>query len=83
MSSSPLSVTDSAVEKVAALVAEEQNDSLMLRVYIVGGGCSGFQYGFSFIETQDLGKIHQDGSFEVLGRFDNAEIRGCNLLSFN
>jgi len=37
----------------------------------------------SFIETQDLGKTHQDGSFEVLGRFDNAEIRGCNLLSFN
>jgi len=40
-------------------------------------------YSCSFIETQDLGKIHQDGSFEVLGRFDNAEIRGCNLLSFN
>lgn len=34
----------------------------------------------SFIATQDLGKIHQDGSFEVLGRFDNADIRGCNLL---
>ena len=40
-------------------------------------------YSCSFIETQDLGKIHQDGSFQVLGRFDNAEIRGCNLLSFN
>jgi phenylacetate-coenzyme A ligase PaaK-like adenylate-forming protein len=37
----------------------------------------------SFIETQDLGKTHPDGSFEVLGRFDNTEIRGCNLLSFN
>ncbi len=34
----------------------------------------------SFIATQDLGKIHADGSFEVLGRFDNADIRGCNLL---
>jgi phenylacetate-coenzyme A ligase PaaK-like adenylate-forming protein len=34
----------------------------------------------SFIATQDLGKIHEDGSFEVLGRFDNADIRGCNLL---
>lgn len=34
----------------------------------------------SFIATQDLGKIHPDGSFEVLGRFDNADIRGCNLL---
>jgi len=34
----------------------------------------------SFISTQDLGRINPDGSFEVLGRFDNADIRGCNLL---
>ena len=34
----------------------------------------------SFIATQDLGKIYADGSFEILGRFDNADIRGCNLL---
>lgn len=34
----------------------------------------------SFIATQDLGKFHSDGSFEVLGKFDNADIRGCNLL---
>lgn len=34
----------------------------------------------SFIETKDLGKINPDGSFEVLGRFDNSEIRGCNLM---
>ncbi len=34
----------------------------------------------SFIETKDLGKLHENGTFEVLGRFDNSEIRGCNLL---
>ncbi|NQX39735.1 Acyl-protein synthetase, LuxE [Pedobacter steynii] len=34
----------------------------------------------SFIATQDLGRLFRDGSFEVLGRFDNADIRGCNLL---
>jgi len=34
----------------------------------------------SFIETQDLGRIHADGSFEILGRFDHSNIRGCNLL---
>ncbi|GAA4340732.1 acyltransferase [Mucilaginibacter gynuensis] len=34
----------------------------------------------SFIATQDLGRIYADGSFEILGRFDNADIRGCNLL---
>jgi len=37
-------------------------------------------YSCSFIATQDMGKLHPDGSFEVLGRFDNADIRGCNLL---
>jgi hypothetical protein len=34
----------------------------------------------SFIATQDLGRLHADGSFEVLGRFDNSDIRGCNLM---
>jgi hypothetical protein len=34
----------------------------------------------SFIATGDLGKLHYDGGFEVLGRFDNSDIRGCNLL---
>ena len=37
-------------------------------------------YSCSFIATQDLGKLHPDGSFEVLGRFDTSDIRGCNLL---
>jgi len=37
-------------------------------------------YSCSFIETQDLGKINKDGSFEVLGRFDYSDVRGCNLL---
>ncbi len=34
----------------------------------------------AFIETQDLGRIYEDGSFEVMGRFDNSDIRGCNLM---
>lgn len=34
----------------------------------------------AFIATQDLGKVYKDGSFEVLGRFDNSDIRGCNLM---
>ena len=37
-------------------------------------------YSCSFIETQDLGKKFDDGSFEILGRFDHSDIRGCNLL---
>ena len=34
----------------------------------------------SFIATQDLGKINEDGTFEIIGRFDNSDIRGCNLM---
>ncbi len=37
-------------------------------------------YSCSFIATQDLGKVHSDGSFEILGRFDTSDIRGCNLM---
>jgi hypothetical protein len=37
-------------------------------------------YSCSFIATNDLGKMNEDGSFEVLGRMDNAELRGCNLM---
>ena len=37
-------------------------------------------YSCSFIATSDLGKLHEDGGFEVLGRFDNSDIRGCNLM---
>jgi iron-sulfur cluster insertion protein len=41
----------SAADKVASLIAEEENPDLNLRVYITGGGCSGFQYGFTFDES--------------------------------
>ncbi len=37
-------------------------------------------YSCSFIATQDLGKLHPDNTFEVMGRFDNSDIRGCNLM---
>ncbi|WP_026348411.1 acyltransferase [Eudoraea adriatica] len=37
-------------------------------------------YSCSFIATQDLGKVYKDGSFEVLGRFDHSDVRGCNLM---
>ena len=46
----PFVFTDSAAAKVAELIAEEGNADLKLRVYIQGGGCSGFQYGFTFDE---------------------------------
>ncbi|MCH7815133.1 MAG: iron-sulfur cluster insertion protein ErpA [Proteobacteria bacterium] len=45
-----MSLTDSAAQKVHSLISEEGNDKLKLRVFVTGGGCSGFQYGFSFDE---------------------------------
>ncbi len=48
--SEPIIFTDSAAKKVGELITEEGNNNLKLRVYISGGGCSGFQYGFTFDE---------------------------------
>lgn len=49
--SSPLVFTEAAARKVKQLIDEEGNSALKLRVFISGGGCSGFQYGFTFDET--------------------------------
>ena len=48
----PLDFTDSAAAKVKSLIDEENNPELKLRVYVQGGGCSGFQYGFTFDEDR-------------------------------
>jgi iron-sulfur cluster insertion protein len=51
MSNSAIKITESAASKVWSLMVEEENLDLLLRVYISGGGCSGFQYGFTFEEA--------------------------------
>ena len=63
-----LIVTDNAAVKVKALMKEEGNMNLHLRVYITGGGCSGFQYGFAFEEQEeddDIQVLKDDVSFIV------------------
>ena len=60
MSEDPLVFTSAAAKKVAGLIADEGNPDLMLRLYIQGGGCSGFQYGFTFDEEV------KDGDAEVV-----------------
>ena len=59
----PLNFTDAAAEKVGQLIEQEGNAGLKLRVYISGGGCSGFQYGFTFDEAIQEG----DTQIEKLG----------------
>ncbi|TYP96530.1 acyl-protein synthetase LuxE [Sphingobacterium allocomposti] len=66
------------------ILIRDTNDPLSLVAYGRSGAINVIDlanlYSCPFIATQDLGKLHADGSFEVLGRFDNSDIRGCNLL---
>ncbi len=59
----PIQISASAVAKIQSLLEEEGNSELKLRVYVTGGGCSGFQYGFSFDEEleDDDTKIEKEG----------------------
>ncbi len=67
MADSTLVFTDNAAKKVRQLIAEEGNDNLKLRVFISGGGCSGFQYGFTFDEnTQDGDTIVENAGVSLL-----------------
>lgn len=58
-----LEMTDNAASKVKELLQDEDNQSLHLRVYVTGGGCSGFQYGFKFDEnsTEEDTRVEKDG----------------------
>jgi iron-sulfur cluster insertion protein len=55
--------TDAAAHKVSELIREESNPALKLRVFVSGGGCSGFQYGFTFDENVEEGdaQVHNAG----------------------
>ena len=72
----PLTFTDNAAIKVRQLVEEEENPELKLRVFVTGGGCSGFQYGFTFdelladdditIEKEDVALVVDSLSYQYL-----------------
>ena len=59
---SPLNFTDAAAAKVKTLIEEENNEALKLRVFVSGGGCSGFQYGFTFDEAVNDGDTSVENS---------------------
>ncbi|MFV0476877.1 MAG: iron-sulfur cluster insertion protein ErpA [Parahaliea sp.] len=62
-----LNLSSRAISKVRELVEEEENPALKLRVYITGGGCSGFQYGFAFeTEVEDDDTTIEQGGVTVL-----------------
>lgn len=77
----PLIFTDAAAGKVRELIEEEQNDSLKLRVYITGGGCSGFQYGFTFDENIEDGDtvIEKNGVTLLVDPMSGQYLEGAEI----
>lgn len=92
----PIIFTDAAANKVKSLIEGEDNPNLRLRVYITGGGCSGFQYGFTFddqinegdltIENQNVGLVVDPMSLQYLigGTVDYVEgLEGSRFMVQN
>ncbi len=63
-----MNLTENASNKLASLIAEENNPDLKLRIFVSGGGCSGFQYGFTFDEKQEESDfvVEADNGVKVL-----------------
>jgi len=66
------------------ILTRDTEDALTINLFGKNGGMNVIDLAnynsCSFISTQDLGKVHSDGTFEIIGRFDNSDIRGCNLM---
>ena len=77
----PLVFSDAAAAKVRELVVEEGNPNLKLRVYITGGGCSGFQYGFTFDEerAEDDLAVDKDGVTLVVDPLSLQYLMGAEI----
>ena len=66
------------------IITRDPEDALSIQPTAKSGGINVIDLAninsCAFIATQDLGKTHSDGTFEILGRFDESDIRGCNLM---
>lgn len=78
-----ITLTDSAVARVTELLAAEEGDGLMLRVYVNGGGCSGFTYGFSFDDTVgDDDQLFETGGVTVVSDEASLDLIGGSRLDW-
>ena len=77
----PIIFTDSAAGKVKQLVDEEGNPELKLRVFVQGGGCSGFQYGFTFDEivNEDDTKMEKNGVMLLIDAMSLQYLAGAEI----
>lgn len=76
-----LVLTNKAVTRLKALVADEMNDQLKLRVFVTGGGCSGFSYGFTFdeIAAEDDTAVEQDGVIALIDPMSYQYLAGSEV----
>jgi len=72
-----MTFTDNAADKVKSLIAEEDNESLKLRVFVTGGGCSGFQYEWSMTDETDKGTLIED--ILILDKTAELFVIGCTV----
>ena len=77
----PLIFTDSAASKVKQLIDEEGNPELKLRVFVTGGGCSGFQYGFTFDEAinEDDTSLQKNGVTLLIDPMSYQYLNGAEI----
>ena len=76
-----MSFTDDAANRVQSLISEEGNDNLKLRVFVTGGGCSGFQYGFAFDRKQRCKTTGGPAQLSVPGWFQDRLCRRVRRVS--
>lgn len=76
-----IEVTESAANKIADLLAEENNPELKLRTFVQGGGCSGMQYGFTFdeIQNEDDFEIHKPGVTILIDSMSMQYLTGATI----
>jgi iron-sulfur cluster insertion protein len=81
VSAEPIGLTIAAEEKIRALLVEEADDELCLRVFVTGGGCSGFQYGFTFDDerNEDDSIIMKDGARVLVDSLSYQYLVGSNV----
>ena len=76
-----VTMTPNAVKKITALLAEENNPALNLRIFVQGGGCSGFQYGFTFDESvnEDDFSLDIDGAKLLVDSLSSQYLQGAEI----